>query len=101
MMAREMPATRKAELFKKLLGVLWIASIVGLTLSGSGLLDTLVDAPFNPPDLVRRRSLKYTLMIVGWCLIAWLSHRGTRRNLAPPEWSLVLISVLACVVAFL
>jgi hypothetical protein len=101
MMAREMPATRKAELYKKLLGVTWIASIVGLTLTGSGLLETLVDAPFNPPEVVWRRSLKYAGMIFGWCIIAWVSHRGTRRNLAPPEWLLFLLSVLICAIAFL
>lgn len=101
-MAREMPPTRKTEIFKKLLGVLWVASIVGITLSASALVDTLANASsLDPPDLVWRRSLKDIMIICECGIIAWAAHRGTTRNLAPPEWLVLLVSVLACAVAFL
>lgn len=95
MKAREMPPTRGAELYKKLLGILWIGAIVGITLTANSLLGTIIDAPFNPPELVRRRSAKYVLILCGWGIAVWIAHRGTRRNLAPPEWSLVVLVLLA------
>ncbi len=100
-MTREMPATRGAERFKKLLGILWIASIIGLTLSVSGLFETLLEATYDPAYVLRRRVLKYTLMICESCIIAWISYRGTRRNIAPSEWLILLVSVIACAVAFI
>lgn len=95
MTAREMPPTRGAELYKKLLGILWIGAIVGITLTANSLLGTIIDAPFNPPELVRRRSAKYMILLFGWCIAIWIAHRGTRRNIAPPEWSLITLVLLA------
>lgn len=95
MKAREMPPTRGAELYKKLLGVLWIGAIVGIALTANSLLSTIIDAPFNPPELVRRRSAKYVVVLCGWGIAVWIAHRGTRRNLAPPEWSLIALVLLA------
>jgi hypothetical protein len=89
-----MPPTRGAQRYKKLLGIVWIGAIVGITLTASSLLETIIDAPFNPPELVRRRSAKYVLVLCGWGIAAWIAHRGTRRNLAPPEWVLAVIVLL-------
>jgi hypothetical protein len=94
MEAREMPPTRGAQRYKKLLAIGWVGAIVGITLTASSLLDTIIDAPFNPPELVRRRSAKYVLVLCGWGIVAWIAHRGTRRNLAPPEWLLAVLVLL-------
>jgi hypothetical protein len=88
MVAREMPPTKGARWYRKLLGVLWIASIAGITIALSSLAGNLMDAGLYPSRLEWKGTAANGLMLVGWSMICWLSYRGSRHNLAPPEWAI-------------
>lgn len=98
--ARELPATPGARKFKALLAVLWIASIAGLALTGHDLIGTAMSAGVQP-QWPWRRLAAGIVMIAGWGLVAWISYRGTRRNLAPPTWSILLVVALQWAVILL
>ncbi|HEU4453275.1 MAG TPA: hypothetical protein VFR81_09450 [Longimicrobium sp.] len=70
-----------------MLGVLWIASIGGITLTLSGLADNLMDAGLNPLRLNWMAVAVNGLMLGAWGVICWLSYRGSRHNLMPPTWA--------------
>ena len=88
MAAREMPATKGARRYRKLLGILWIASISGITLTLSRLADNLMDAGLNPLRLEWTPAAVNGLVLVAWAMMCWLSYRGSRHNLAPPTWAI-------------
>ncbi len=89
--ARKMPPAKGARWYRKLLGVLWIASIAGITIALSRLADNLMDAGLNPLRLDWKVSAGNGLLLTGWGMICWVSYRGSRHNLAPPTWALSLI----------
>lgn len=95
MTANEMPSTRGARQYKKLLSAVRIGAIIGGTIAALGLLDTILDSSFSPPATVWRKVAFNTTLLVGWAMIAWIAYRGTRRNLAPPEW--VVLGIVALV----
>lgn len=86
--AREMPPTEKARRYRKFLGILWIASISGITLALSNSAENLMDAGLDPLRLELKVSALNGLMLAGWGMICWLSYRGSRQNLAPPTWAI-------------
>jgi hypothetical protein len=95
MAAREMPPTKGARWYRKPLGILWIASISGITLALSRLAGNLLDAGLDSLRLDCKRSALNGLMLVGWSMICWLSYRGSRHNLAPPTWAIGIAVGLA------
>jgi uncharacterized membrane protein YcjF (UPF0283 family) len=101
MAVHEMPPTRGARQYKKLLGAAWIGAIIGGTIAALGLLDTVLDSSFSPPATVWRKGALNTTLLVGWAIIAWIAYRGTRRNLAPPEWVVLGVVVLVWVAILL
>ena len=92
--AREMPPTKKARRYRKFLGILWIASISGITLTLSRLADNLMDAGLHPSLLDWKASAVNGLVLATWSVICWLSYRGSRRNVAPPEWAIGIAGAL-------
>lgn len=94
MAVKELPPTRGAKRYKKLLTVVWIGGTAGITLAASSLLETIIEAPFNPPEMVWRRSTRNVIMIVGWSIMMWIAHRATRHNQAPPEWLVFGLTLL-------
>jgi hypothetical protein len=88
MATREMPPTKKARRYRKFLGILWISSISGITLTLSRLADNLMDAGFYPSLLDWKATEVNGLVLATWGVICWLSHRGSRHNVAPPEWAI-------------
>lgn len=87
MVAREMPPTKGGRRYRKLLGILWIASIAGITLALRGLADNLMDAGLYPSLLDWKAAGLNGLMLAGWGMVCWLSYRGSRHNLMPPTWA--------------
>jgi hypothetical protein len=94
MAAREMPRTEKARRYRKFLGILWIASISGITLALSDLANNLMDAGLYPSLLDWKPTVLNGLVLATWSVICWLSYRGSRRNVAPPEWGIGIAGVL-------
>lgn len=92
-----MPPTVGARRYKKILSAVWVAAIVGITLSSTALVDAFTDAPFVWTERLRNRVAKQTLMLCGWAIMGWIAHRGTRRNLAPPEWLILVLVLLVSV----
>lgn len=88
-----MPPSTGARRYKQILAIVWIGAIIGTTLSVSAMIDAITDAPFVAAEQVRTRVAKQAVLLCGWAIMAWIAHRGTRHNLAPPEW-LVLVLVL-------
>jgi hypothetical protein len=70
-----------------MLGVLWIASIGGIAITLSTLAENLMDAGFDPGRPDWKPTAMNGLMLAGWGMICWLSYRGSRHNLMPPEWA--------------
>jgi hypothetical protein len=60
----------------------------GITLSLSSLAGNLMDAGFHPSLLDWKATAVNGLVLATWGVICWLSHRGSRRNVAPPEWAI-------------
>lgn len=83
---RELPPTAGGRRYKKLLSFIWIAAIAGITLSARTMLYAILDAPFVPAGRLWRTVAKPALFICGGGIMLWIAYRGTRRNLAPPEW---------------
>ncbi|HEY0150566.1 MAG TPA: hypothetical protein VGB92_01130 [Longimicrobium sp.] len=94
MSVREMPRSAGAGRYKQLLAIIWIAAIVGITLSARAMLDAILDAPFVPAERLWRSVAKQALFICGGAIMLWIAHRGTSRNLAPPEWLLLVLVLL-------
>lgn len=101
MVAQEMPPTKKARRYRKFLGILWIASIGGITLALSGLAENLMDAGLDPLRLEWKESTASGLMLAGWGMVCWLSYRGSRHNIAPPTWAIGLAVGLGWVLLLL
>jgi hypothetical protein len=80
-----------ARWYRKLLGILWIASISGITLALGGLAGNLMDAGFYPSLLDWKAVALNGLTLAGWGMICCVSYRGSRHNLAQPTWALSLI----------
>jgi len=96
-----MPPTRGVQRYQKLLGVVSVGSIVGITLSVSAILGILFDGPFVESARAWKELVKNGVMLCGWCIIAWIAHRGRRHNLAPPEWLVLGVALLVWVVILL
>ncbi len=88
MAAQEMPPTEKARRYRKFLGILWIASISGITLALSSLAGNLMDAGLYPSLLDWKATTVNGLGLATWSVICWVSYRGSRHNVAPPEWAI-------------
>jgi hypothetical protein len=86
-LAQEMPPTKGARRYRKLLSILWIASIGGITLTLSRLVDNLMDAGLNPVRLDWKVAAVNGLVLAAWGMVCWLSYRGSRHNLMPPTWA--------------
>ena len=95
MSVREMPPTRGAERYKKVLGFVWVGSIVGITLAVSAILSIAFDIPFEDPARAWRGLARNYAMLSACGISAWISHRGTRHNLAPSEWLIAVVVLLA------
>lgn len=101
MAVREMPPTRGAQRYKKVLGFVWVGSIVGITLAVSAILSVVFDIPFEDPARAWRALARDCAMLCACGISAWISHRGTRHNLAPPEWLIAVVVLLVWVMILL
>ena len=89
-----LPDTPRARVFRKLLSVLWVASIAGVTLVLNTLLGSLMDVGFRPARLQLGMLAFNATVLCGWGLIGWVAYRGSRRGLAPPAWAYVGVIAL-------
>jgi hypothetical protein len=71
-----------------MLSVLWITSIGSITLTLRSFANDLMDAGFYPSLLDWKATAVNGLVLATWGVICWLSHRGSRHNVAPPEWAI-------------
>jgi hypothetical protein len=94
---RELPQTRRAQLYRKLLGVTYVMAISGMTLVLSGVMGDLMDVGFDTGRLDPKQAVVNMILLAGSGLMRWMSYRGNRRNLVPPAWGLVAITALAWV----
>lgn len=88
-----LPHTRGARFYRKLLTVLWVASITGITLTLNDLAGKLMDVGLEPARLEARMLAFNMVILANWAVICWTSYRGSRRNLAPPQWAYVAVVV--------
>lgn len=93
-MATELPPTHRAQIYRKILGVVWVMSISGLTLTLSKFVSALMDVGFNPGQLGWKQLLLTAILLLGGALTCWMAYRGSRRNLMPPTWGMATIVAL-------
>lgn len=91
MNSQPLPLTRRAQLYRKALSWLWVASIAGIALTLNSAASTLMDAGFNPARVPGKGLALAAIILAGWSLICWISYRGSRRNLAPPGWAYLAV----------
>jgi hypothetical protein len=92
---RELPDTPRGRAFRKILSVLYVLSIAGVTLTLRSVLSRLMEVGFDAGRLQAVFLLFNSVLLVGWGLILWTARRGSRDNLAPPSWvpaAVVLLS---------
>jgi hypothetical protein len=77
--------------YERLLGILLVASIVGITLSVSDVVGRAFDVPAR---LGTRVILLNVVMVLGWGLVAWLAHQGRKLHRAPPSWAILVVVAL-------
>jgi hypothetical protein len=87
MAAQEIPPTKGGRRYRKMLSVLWITSIGSITFTLRSFANDLMDAGLNPLRLEWKASAVNGLMLACGGMICWLSYRGSRHNLMPPEWA--------------
>lgn len=85
-MRRLSPETRlrfRGRLFR----VMAIAAIAGIALAISRLFEALLDTGFHPGRAVAVE----VLVLCGWSLIAWISHRVNRYKEDPRTWAVLTV----------
>jgi hypothetical protein len=95
MSPRQLPPTRGAERFKKLLAVLAVASIAFMTLAVNRLVSELIDLSLQPTREGWIDAAMDVAQIAGAGVILWIAYRGRRHNLAPPEWAMLAVVLLS------
>ena len=58
------------------------------------MLNAILDASFIPAERLWRTVAKQALFICGGAIMLWIAHQGTRRNLAPPDWVVLVVVLL-------
>ncbi|HET7463011.1 MAG TPA: hypothetical protein VFJ82_17290 [Longimicrobium sp.] len=89
-----MPPTQGGRLYRKILGVVWVLSIAGITLTLSSLASALMNAGLSPAQLGAKVLLLNSVLLAGGALMSWMAYRGNRRNLVPPTWGIVTLVAL-------
>jgi len=89
MSIQQIPQTPRARLYCKILGVVWVMSISAMTLIVSSIASDLLDVGFHPMRLDARAATVNVLQLLGVALMWWMSARGSRRNLMPPQWAML------------
>jgi hypothetical protein len=77
-----------------LLAIVGIGAIIGISLSVRAMADAITDARLTAADLLWTRVVKHGVLLCGWVTMAWIAYRGTQRNLAPPEWLVLVLAIL-------
>jgi hypothetical protein len=88
-MNREFPRSRNGVRYRRLLGVLGVAAIVGIAFAVSSIVGTLLDGPIRPGGVAWKAVASNALVLLGWVWIGILGYRAVRRNLAPPTWAIL------------
>ncbi|HEX8430874.1 MAG TPA: hypothetical protein VF625_06280 [Longimicrobium sp.] len=101
MFGREMPRTRGAEKYRKLLGILRIAAGIGVLISVYALYSMTSEVGFNLARLDGREVAVEGTILLGWTVVAWIADRGIRHNIIVPEWVILVGVLLGWVVLFL
>jgi hypothetical protein len=91
MMTREMPQTRRAGLYRKILGAVWVVAISSITLTLARMASELMDVGLDPVHLDAKKTIINVLLLIGAGLMGWIGWRGSRRNLMPPAWGMVTL----------
>jgi len=91
----QLPDTRRGHAYRKLLAVFYVCSIAGITLTVREILGRLMDVGFDPARLQLNFLLFNAVQLAAWGVICWVSHRGSRRSLAPPAWAYGAVVVLS------
>ena len=58
------------------------------------MIDAITDARFVAAERLWTRVAKHAVLLCGWGIMAWIAYRGTQRNLAPPEWLVLVLAIL-------
>lgn len=95
MKTEQLPDSRRGRTFRKLLGVLYVGSIVGITLTLRELVARLLDAGIDHGRLQVSFLALQAVLLAGWGLICWTAYRGSRHRLAPPAWAYVAVVALS------
>lgn len=93
-MTQDLPSTPGAQLYRKILGVVWVISISGITLTLAGFVSALMDVGFNPAGIGLKEYGLTAILLLGSSLMCWMAYRGNRRNLMPPTWGMVTLVAL-------
>jgi hypothetical protein len=84
------PDTRGGRVYRRILLIAGISSIVGIADQVRALFWIALAGPsYNPTSPAR-----LVIMLIGWILICWCSVRAYRRNLLPPAWVAMLLPLL-------
>jgi hypothetical protein len=84
------PDTRGGRIYRRILLVCGIASIVGIADQARALFWIALAGPSYGPTSPAR----ILILLGGWVLMCWCSVRAIRRNVLPPTWAVVLMPVV-------
>jgi hypothetical protein len=101
MIERKLPDTRRGRAFRKMLAVLYVMSVAGMTLTVRGLVARWMDAGFDVGRLQAGFLLFNAVLLTGWGILCWTARRGSRDNLAPPSWVYAVVVLLSWAAIFL
>ena len=88
--SRSIPDTRGGRLYRKVLLVGGISSIVGIADQLRGLFWLVLSGPsIGGPGAAQR-----VVMLAGWAIIGWCGLRVFRKNVLPPAWAAFAMPVL-------
>src|SRR4051794_8359253 len=95
MSVRELPDTRRGRTFRKLLSIVYVLSIAGITLTLRSAVARLMAVGFEPGKMSAGFVLLNAVLLAGWSLTCWTARRGSRDNRAPPSWVVAAVVILS------
>jgi hypothetical protein len=84
------PDTRGGRIYRRILLVCGIASIVGI----ADQVRALFWIALSGPSSQSTDPARLLILLAGWLLLCWCSVRAIRRNVLPPTWAVVSLPVV-------
>lgn len=88
--SHSIPNTRGGRLFRGVLLVVGISSIVGI----AGQIRALIGLAVAGPSTAGLGAARALIILAGWIIMCWCSVRAWRSNVLPPLWAAVTLPLL-------